>query len=228
MAYNTIEEMLRMAEHPEGIPNEEFRIVGKRVKKIDAEKMVRGKPIYTDDFALPGMLYAKILTSPHAHARIKEIDTSKAEALPGVHAVLTYRDVPRVPFYNAGQSHPSPSPSDVVSLDNKVRYFGDRVAVVAAETEEIAKEALRLIEVDYEILPAVFTAEEAMREGAPVLHEHLPALSPVAGDTPSKNVANIAFKATAKATPTYPEATARVKTVFADFPTRQATTKSPK
>ncbi len=171
MAYNNIEEMLRMAEHPEGIPNEDFRVVGKRVKKIDAEKMVRGKPIYTDDFTLPGMLHAKILTSPHAHARIKDIDTSKAEALPGVHAVLTYKDVPRVPFYNAGQSHPSPSPSDVVSLDNKVRYFGDRVAVVAAETEEIAEEALRLIEVDYEILPAVFDPEEAMKPGAPVIHD---------------------------------------------------------
>ncbi len=171
MAYNSIEEMLRMAEHPEGIPNEEFRVVGKRVKKIDAEKMVRGKPVYTDDFTLPGMLYARMLTSPHAHARIKEIDTSRAEALPGVHAVLTYKDVPRIPFYNAGQSHPSPSPTDFVSLDNKVRYFGDRVAVVAAETEEIAEEALHLIQVDYEVLPAVFDPEEAMKPGAPIIHD---------------------------------------------------------
>ncbi len=171
MAYNSLDEMLRMAEHPEGIPNEEFRVVGKRIVKVDAEKLVRGKPVYTDDFRLPGMLYAKLVTSPHAHARIMSIDTSKAEALPGVHAVLTYKDVPRVVFSSAGQSHPTPSPRDNVSLDNKVRFVGDRVAVVAAETEEIAEEAARLIEVEYEILPAILDMEKAMEPGAPVIHD---------------------------------------------------------
>lgn len=173
MAYNNIEEMLRMAAHPEGLTNDDFRVVGKRVKKVDAAKMARGKPIYTDDFSLPGMLFAKLLTSPYAHARIKCIDTSKAAALPGVHAVLTYKDLPRIPFVSAGQSHPSPSPNDRVSLDNKVRFVGDRVAVVAAETPEIAVEAARLIEVEYEKLPAVFDMEKAMAPGAPVIHDEI-------------------------------------------------------
>jgi putative selenate reductase molybdopterin-binding subunit len=117
------------------------------------------------------MLYGALLTSPHAHARIQKIDTSKAKALPGVHAVLTYEDVPRVIYASGGQSYPNPLPYDQVSLDNKVRHVGDRVALVAAETPEIAQEALERIEVDYEALPAVFDPEEAMREGAPVIHD---------------------------------------------------------
>ena len=79
-------------------------IVGKNVKKVDGWKLVTGQPAFTDDIHLPGLLYGKILPSPHAHARIKRIDTSKAKALPGVHAVLTYKDVPRVPHTTAGQS----------------------------------------------------------------------------------------------------------------------------
>ncbi|MEM4202327.1 MAG: hypothetical protein QW786_03875, partial [Candidatus Hadarchaeum sp.] len=139
----------------------DFKIVGKRVKKIDAALLARGKPLFTDDIKLEDMLHARILWSPHAHARIRNIDTSEAEALPGVHAVLCYKNVPRVLYTSAGQGWPEPSPYDMVMFDNKVRYVGDRVAAVAAETEEIAEKALRLIKVDYEILPAVFDPEKA-------------------------------------------------------------------
>jgi putative selenate reductase molybdopterin-binding subunit len=110
-------------------------------------KLAKGRPVFADDVDLPGMLHAAMLTSPHAHARIKRIDASRARALPGVHAVLTYQDVPRVIYASGGQSYPNPPPYDQVSLDSKVRFVGDRVAVVAAETPEIAREALELIEV---------------------------------------------------------------------------------
>jgi len=146
-------------------------VVGKPEMKVDAGKLVKGKPVFTDDIHLPGMLHAALLTSPHAHARIKRIDTTQARALPGVHAVLTYRDVPRVIYASGGQTWPNPKPWDQVSLDSKVRHVGDRVAVVAAETPEIARAALKLIEVEYEVLPAVFTPEAARRPGAPVIHD---------------------------------------------------------
>jgi putative selenate reductase molybdopterin-binding subunit len=120
---------------------------------------------------MPGLLHAALLTSPHAHARIRHIDTTRARALPGVHAVLTYQNVPRVIYASGGQSYPNPMPWDQVSLDSKVRYVGDRVAIVAAESPEIAREALKLIDVDYEILPAVFDAAQAMQPGAPVIHD---------------------------------------------------------
>ena len=81
-------------------------MVGQPERKVDGRKLVMGKPVFTNDYDRPGMLYGAVLTSPHAHARIKEIDTSKAEALPGVHCVLTYKDVPRVKYTSAGQSYP--------------------------------------------------------------------------------------------------------------------------
>src|SRR5208337_4344002 len=124
-------------------------VVGKNLKKVDGFKLVTGRPAFADDIVVPGLLYGKILPSPHAHARIKRIDTSKARALPGVHAVLTYKDVPRVPHTTAGQMWPEPSPYDTYLLDSKMRFVGDRVAAVAAETRAIAEKALRLIEVDY-------------------------------------------------------------------------------
>jgi putative selenate reductase molybdopterin-binding subunit len=146
-------------------------VVGKNLRKVDGFKLVTGRPAFTDDIHLPGLLYGKILPSPHAHARIKHIDAGKARALPGVHAVLTYQDVPRVPHTTAGQSWPEPSPYDTYLLDSKVRFVGDRVAAVAAESRAIAEEALRLIEVDYEVLPPILEIEQAMAEGAPVIHD---------------------------------------------------------
>jgi putative selenate reductase molybdopterin-binding subunit len=147
-----------------------LKTVGKPERKVDAIKLATGKPCFVDDIELRGMLYAGLLTSPHAHARIRSIDASKARALPGVHAVLTHKDIPRVPYTTAGQSWPEPGPHDQVSLDNVVRFVGDRVAVVAAETPELAQRALDLIEVDYEVLPALLDLRRAMDPDAPRLH----------------------------------------------------------
>lgn len=166
------------------------RVVGKSVQKVDGPGLVCGVKKYVDDFDVPGVLVGKILWSPHAHARIKKIDVEKARALPGVHAVLTYREVPRVVHTTAGQGYPEPSPYDTFVLDNKVRYVGDRVAAVAAETEEIAEEALRLIHVEYEVLPAVLDAREALVLGAPIIHDEPEArvVIPVEYD-PRRNIA---------------------------------------
>jgi len=146
-------------------------IVGHNEPKVDAVKFVTGRPAFTDDIHIPGMLYGKILPSPHAHARIRSIDVSKARALPGVHAVLTYKDVPRVPHTTAGQAWPEPSPYDTYLLDSKVRFVGDRVAAVAAESREIAEEALRRIQVEYEVLPPVLDMEHASDPDVPVIHD---------------------------------------------------------
>ena len=153
------------------IPESSGSVVGVSTLKVDALRLAKGHPSFSDDISLPGMLHAALLTSPHPHARIRTIDASRARALPGVHAVLTYKDIPRVIFAPGCQSYPNPKPYDQVSLDNKVRYIGDKVAVVAAETPEIARQALDLIDVDYELLPAVFEAEQALSPGAPVIHD---------------------------------------------------------
>lgn len=120
---------------------------------------------------MAGLLHAKLLLSPHAHARIVRIDASRARALSGVHAVLTHLDMPRVPHTKAGQQFPEPSPYDTYFLDDKVRHVGDRVAMVAAESLDIAEEALSLIDVEYEVLPAIIDPRDAMRPGAPIIHD---------------------------------------------------------
>ena len=148
----------------------DMAVVGKPEVKVDALRLAKGKPAFTDDIDLRGMLYAKVLRSPHAHARIVAIDDSAARALRGVHAVLHHENTPRVKYASGGQSWPNPHPYDQVSFDDMVRHVGDRVAAVAAETVEIAEEALRLIEVTYEVLPAVYDEREAMEPGAPVVH----------------------------------------------------------
>ncbi|RME48797.1 MAG: xanthine dehydrogenase [Caldilineae bacterium] len=146
-------------------------VVGKPEAKVDAVKLAKGNPAFVDDFEMRGMLYAKLLTSPHAHARILDIDDREARALPGVHAVIHYKNIPRVRYASGGQTYPNPRPYDQVSFDNKVRYVGDRVAAVAAESLEIAEEAIRRIKVTYEVLPAVFDEREAIQPGAPVIHD---------------------------------------------------------
>ncbi len=148
-----------------------FQRVGKPDQKVDAIKLAQGKPAFTADINLRNMLHAKILHSPYAHARIKKIDATKAKALPGVAAVLTWEDIPRVVYSTAGQSDPIPGPLDMFSLDNKVRFVGDRVAFVAAETPDIAENAVKLIEVEYEILPSVLNPETAMKPGEPQIHD---------------------------------------------------------
>jgi putative selenate reductase molybdopterin-binding subunit len=147
------------------------RAVGQSLVKVDAEKLVQGRPVFTADVLPEGTLYGVLLTSPHAHAHIKRIDAGKARELAGVHAVLTCQDVPRVKHASGGQSYPQPPPLDQVVLDHKVRHVGDRVAVVAAETPELARRASRLIEVEYQPLPAVVDPVAAMQEGAPVIHD---------------------------------------------------------
>jgi putative selenate reductase molybdopterin-binding subunit len=139
-----------------------YQTVGKPEIKVDAVKLAQGKPAFAADFEKRGLLHAKVLFSPHAHALIKKIDTSKAKALEGVAAVLTWQDLPRVIYSTAGQSDPIPGPLDAFSLDKKVRFVGDRVAFVAAETVEIAEKAVSLIEVEYEILPTILDSREAM------------------------------------------------------------------
>ncbi len=164
--------VLRVMPRVQSTPEtEKWKQVGKPEKKVDAVKLVQGKPAFTADIEKRGMLVAKVLHSPHAHAIIRSIDASRARALPGVAAVLTWRDVPRVVFSTAGQSDPIPGPLDTFSLDNRVRFVGDRVALVAAETEEIANQALSLIDVDYELLPALFDPAQAMSPEAPRLHD---------------------------------------------------------
>jgi len=150
---------------------EKWQSVGKPEVKVDAVKLVQGKPAFAGDFEKRGMLVAKVLHSPVAHALIKSIDTSKARSLPGVATVLTWKDLPRVIYSTAGQSDPIPGPLDSFSLDKKVRFVGDRVAFIAAETEEIAIEALKLIEVEYEILTPILDPSKAMESNAPVLHD---------------------------------------------------------
>ncbi len=145
--------------------------VGQPEAKVDAIKLVQGKPAFTADLDARGMLIAKVLHSPHAHARIRSIDASEARALPGVAAVLTWQDIPRVVWSTAGQSDPIPGPLDTFSLDSKVRFVGDRVALVAAESSEIAQKALDLIRVDYEVLPALLDSTQAMSPTAPRIHD---------------------------------------------------------
>ena len=149
----------------------EMAVVGKPEVKVDAVRLVKGNPAFTDDFEERGQLVAKVLRSPHAHANIIEIDDSKAVALAGVHAVLHYKNTPRIKYASGGQSWPNPHPHDQVSFDNKVRHVGDRVAAVAAETEEIARKALGLIDVEYEVLPYVLDEIETKKIGAPVIHD---------------------------------------------------------
>lgn len=139
--------------------------------RVDGQGLVRGTLPFTDDQHPAGMLYGKILWSPHSHALIQSIDTSEAVALPGVHAVLTWQNTPRVAFTRACQEPPEPSPRDSFLFDRKVRYIGDRVAAVAAESEAVAERALSLIEVVYTPLPAIHDYRVSTDPPASVIHD---------------------------------------------------------
>ncbi len=149
---------------------EDLRIVGKVHPKVDGLQLVKGKRAYVEDIVLPGSLVMKLLRSPYAHAFISKIDTEAAENMAGVEMVITYKNCPDVYFTTAGQGFPEPSPHDRKMFGQKVRHVGDRVAAVVAETEEIAARALGKIKVDYEILPAVFTIDQAEAADAPIVH----------------------------------------------------------
>jgi CO/xanthine dehydrogenase Mo-binding subunit len=149
-------------------PLEEYRSVGKRgVRRIDGYEKATGYAKYTMDVQLPGMLYGRFLTCPYPHAEIKSLDTSQAEALPGVRAVLRYDD-PELP---AGADLGGHETSDVPALPRVAHFQGEEVgAFVAADNEEIAEEALKLIEVEWEERPFVLDPEEAMQPGAPLVN----------------------------------------------------------
>jgi len=141
-------------------PGASLSVVGKPIPRVEGDLKVTGRAQFAYDVRLPGQIYAKVLRSPHPHARITRIDTSKAEALNGVRAVLSRATHPDVPWFE-----------DTRLFEETVRFVGEEVAAVAADSEEIAEDALRLIEVEYEVLPFVVDPEAALRPGAPKLHD---------------------------------------------------------
>ncbi len=146
-----------------------FSVINRRAPRLDAPDKATGKAVYIDDMQLPDMLYGVLVQSPLPHAKILHIDTSRAERLPGVKAVITAANAPKIRY---GVS-PARYDETLFCLD-KARYVGDEIAAVAAVDWETAVEAASLVKVDYEELPAVFTIEEAMAEGAPLIHEDFP------------------------------------------------------
>lgn len=145
---------------PPWVSGQKFQIVGHEYSRLEGLEKVTGKAQYAYDVRLPGQLYAKVLRSPHAHARITRVAVLRAAELPGVHAVITVEDAPEIPFYER-----------TMLFDQTVRYQGDEVAAVAAETEDMANDALRLIEVDYETLPFVTDLQAALQPEAPKVHD---------------------------------------------------------
>ncbi|MCP1200447.1 molybdopterin cofactor-binding domain-containing protein [Notoacmeibacter sp. MSK16QG-6] len=140
--------------------------IGHNTRRLDAPSKVSGRLKYAGDMDMQGMLHMQVLRSPHAHARIVKIDTSRAEALPGVHCVITSEDVPGTDGFGVFV-HDQP-----IMARGKVRHVGEAVAAVAADTVRIAREATRLIEVEYEELPGLYDPEDALKEGAPVIHDY--------------------------------------------------------
>ena len=149
--------------------NPDYSVVGKRTSRTDSVPKAKGETKFSADLYLPGMLYAKVLRSPYAHARILNIDTSRAEKLPGVRAIITGKDA--IPYRWGVFAYTR----DMQFLPtDKARFFGQEVAAVAATDEETAQEAVDLIKVEWEPLPHVLDPEEALREGAPQLHDDKP------------------------------------------------------
>jgi putative selenate reductase molybdopterin-binding subunit len=140
--------------------------IGAAIPDIEAVKLATGQPAFTDDVHPQGMLYGCLLTSPHAHAIIRSIDTSEAAALPGVHAVVTYKDVQRIPYASSDFA----GPQDHYILDYMVRFVGDRVAAVVAETPELAEQATGYIQVTYDVLPPLLEPRQALEGNASRIH----------------------------------------------------------
>jgi len=145
-----------------------YDVIGTNVTRLDARSKVTGKAVYVDDVIFPNMLYGKILRSPYAHARILSIDTSRAEQLPGVKAILTGKNVPQIYMFGIDVKD-----EPFLAWDDKVRFVGQEVAAVAATEEAIAEEALELIKVEYEELPAVLNVDDAIKPGAPQVHDEV-------------------------------------------------------
>ncbi|MER7400023.1 molybdopterin cofactor-binding domain-containing protein, partial [Streptomyces sp. NPDC000151] len=167
--YRAVEDAVRGVQHTEE-PGP-GQTVGRNLPDPAGPAIVTGTARYTFDLDVPGLLHMKLLRSPHAHARITALDTAAALRVPGVHAVLTHHDAPARHYSSARHEHPEEDPADTRVLDDTVRHIGQRVAAVVADTEAAAEEGCRRIEVTYEVLPAVLDPEEAMRPGAPVVHD---------------------------------------------------------
>jgi CO/xanthine dehydrogenase Mo-binding subunit len=153
-----------------------LKVVGTRPIRPDGVDKVIGRAAFGADMVMPGMLWGKLLRSPHAHARIKSIDTSKAAARPGVKAIVTSADFPAIPSEEAFVGEGPMNFRDLsynCMARGKVLYDGHAVAAVAATSQAIAEEALDLIQVEYEVLPYVIDVEDAMKDGAPILHDDL-------------------------------------------------------
>jgi putative selenate reductase molybdopterin-binding subunit len=168
--------------------------VGQPLLKNDALALATAQELFTADYPLEGALHCALLYSPHAHARIRSIDTEAARAVAGVVDLLSYQNVPRILHTSAGQGYPEPSPYDSVLFDSRMRFVGDRVALVAAETFEAAREAVQKIEVDYEILEPLLSRRKSMDKGAPQLHggeDH--AKIPVAYEPETNMAAEVEF-----------------------------------
>jgi xanthine dehydrogenase molybdenum-binding subunit len=157
-------------------PEREFKVIGTRPVRHDGIDKVTGRALYGADYTLPGMLHGRVLRSPHAHARILSIDTSRAQAMPGVHAVITGDDLPSVPDRTEALGEGTTNANDLshnLLAKGKVLYDGHAVAAVAATTTHLAEEALEKIEVRYEVLPPVMDVRAAVAKGAPLLHDKL-------------------------------------------------------
>lgn len=160
-----------------------MRVVGQPVRKKDAMALVTGQPVFTDDLVPRDCLIVKVLRSPHANAMVKSIRTDIAKKVPGIEAVYTWEDVPKERFTMAGQTYPEPSPYDRLILDPHVRFVGDPVAIVAGEDEACVDRALKMIKVEYEVLPAILDLHEA--KDSPVLihpEDNWKSLCPVGAD----------------------------------------------
>src|SRR5512143_3625804 len=152
-----------------------MKYIGQSVPRVDALAKVKGEAVFASDMVMPGQAYMKMLMARRPHAIVKRVDTSKAEALPGVLAVLTSRDVPCNEFGYYTYDQPVLCGPSAKPYADRVRFVGDRVAAVVAESEALARSACDLIEVEYEDLTVVCDVEQAMSPGAPVLHPDVPA-----------------------------------------------------
>lgn len=160
-----------------------MQVVGQPFRKKDAMALVQGKPVFTDDLAPKDCLVVKVLRSPHANAMVKNIKTDIAKRVPGIEDIYTWEDVPQQRFTMAGQTYPEPSPYDRLILDRHVRYVGDPVAIVAGANEECVEQALRMIKVEYEVLPAILDFRKA-KDNELLVHpeDTWKSLSPVGAD----------------------------------------------